>query len=80
MNKTMGNHNDWWVAAMNDNKWVMPYAPWWKRLPIIRHIRAFDMQIKLERDYAHGIGLLGLRTGYDEWVIHGIWYGLKGEL
>lgn len=30
-----------WVQDGLDNDWAMPFAAWWKRLPIIRHIRTF---------------------------------------
>jgi hypothetical protein len=36
--------------------WIMPTAPWYARLPIIRHFRAIGR----------------IPTGYDEWVIYGI--------
>lgn len=57
---------DKWLLDMNQNKWIMPFAPWWKRLPIVRHVRAAALKIKVEN-----------RTEYDEWVLYGIWHGLE---
>lgn len=68
---------DKWLLDMNQNKWVMPFAPWWKRLPIVRHVRAVALKIKVKKHYKSGIGIFGLRTGYDEWVLYGIWHGLE---
>ena len=34
------SQQDEWTEAQRDNGWVMPTAPLWKRLPIIRHVRA----------------------------------------
>lgn len=55
--------------------WQMPPAPRWKRLPIVRHLRAVWAAFMVERHYSRMGGLLGLRTGYDEWVLFGIWHG-----
>lgn len=64
-----------WHQSASDYGWKMPSAPWWKRLPVIRHIRAKWTQIQVERWYAYGPGSIGIRSGYDSWVIYGIWHG-----
>ena len=74
--KPMSNHDNW-LLDMDQNKWVMPFAPWWKRLPVIRHLRAIALRFKVEHHYTSGMGVFGLRTGYDEWVLYGIWHGLE---
>ncbi|QPC43985.1 hypothetical protein HW532_15580 [Kaustia mangrovi] len=66
-----------WREAGKLNGWRMPYAPWWKRLPVIRHIRALLIAERIGRWYRHGPGSIGLRTGYDDWVLVGIWHGLE---
>lgn len=57
--------------------WKMPRAPSWKRLPVIRHIRAMRLRIQIELWYAAGPGSIGLRSGYDNWVLFGIRRGME---
>ena len=71
----MSDHSAW-LQDMYENSWVMPFAPWWKRLPMIRHVRAVALKFKVEEHYTVCMGGLGLRTGYDDWVLYGIWHGL----
>jgi hypothetical protein len=72
----MTDHTEW-LTDKNANRWEMPVAPWWKRLPVIRHIRSVALKWKVERHYSVGMGVFGLRTGYDDWVLYGIWHGLE---
>lgn len=65
-----------WKALGAEYDWSMPAAPWWKRLPIIRHIRTLWIAYQVERHYAYGFGSIGLRSGYDDWVLWGMWRGL----
>lgn len=55
--------------------WSMPPSSWWKRLPIIRHVRAIyhSYFVICHNNFYTGLGLIP--TGYDQWVIHGIWKG-----
>lgn len=67
---------DQWRLHGNANSWEMPCAVWWKRLPVIRHIRASYHSVRAERHYqmyhrAHG----ALNSGYDRWVVWGIAHG-----
>lgn len=66
-----------WETDGQRYEWKMPSAPRWKRLPIIRHIRALKLKVAVERHYSAGIGMIGIRSGYDDWVIYGVWYGLE---
>lgn len=68
-----------WLKDGAENGWQMPTAPRWKRLPIIRHLRAIYWHNKVERHYrmCAALGMVG-RTGYDEWVVYGIWHGMEG--
>ncbi|WP_306150666.1 hypothetical protein [Roseovarius sp. MMSF_3281] len=54
--------------------WAMPAAPWWKRLPVIRHARAVLMYAELRE--------IEKSTGYPEtlrrWVALGTWKGKEG--
>lgn len=59
--------------------YVMPRAARWMRLPIIRHVRAIWLKILVERHYAMWAGV-GVRTGYDDWVVNGIWHGKERPL
>lgn len=64
-----------WKADGVAYGWVMPAAPWWKRLPVVRHVRAVWNGFWVEVWYRKGPGSLGLRTGYDNWVLWGIAHG-----
>lgn len=64
-----------WEADARAFEWTMPRASWWKRLLIIRHIRALIACVAVENHYSHGLGSIGLRSGYDDWVLWGIWHG-----
>lgn len=57
--------------------WQMPTAPVWKRLPIIRHIRAsyHSRQVARHNDFWQSFGKIP--SGYDNWVIYGIAKGLE---
>lgn len=66
-----------WTEDGLRNNWFMPTAPLWKRLPIIRQFRSAWNAYQVERWYAYGPGMIGLRTGYDEWVVFGIWHGME---
>lgn len=72
----MSDYYDW-VQDGVENDWIMPIAPWYARLPLVRHIRTILLKIAVHRHYTQGIGSIGLRTGYDEWVLYGIWHGLE---
>jgi hypothetical protein len=67
--------NDPWEIDGKLHGWSMPPSPWWKRLPIIRHVRAMYNSYLVNRHntFYRGIGLIP--TGYDTWVLHGIWRG-----
>ncbi len=69
------NDFDRWQKDGYEFGWTMPYAAAWKRLPVIRHIRAISAKIQIERWYSFGPGSIGLRSGYDDWIVYGIWSG-----
>ena len=50
-------------------------AAWPLRMPIIRHVRFYWLSWKIEQHYSMGPGSIGLRTGYDEWVLYAVWRG-----
>lgn len=52
--------------------WIMPTAPWYARLPIIRHLRAAHFYRKVTEWNSHFRAIGRIPTGYDEWVIYGI--------
>ena len=66
-----------WVQDGNEMGWEMPSAPWWKRLPVIRHIRAIYGLIKLEQHNRFWLRAGLIPTGYDEWVVYGIARGME---
>lgn len=52
-----------------------PKAGLFWRLPVIRHIRSVLVGIKIELWYSQGPGMIGIRSGYDDWVRYAIWRG-----
>ena len=69
-----------WVLDGNANAWKMPVVSRWKRFLLIRHVRAIYLKSKVETHYSVGMGRFGLCTGYDDWVLYGIWNGLERTL
>lgn len=69
-----------WLVTGTANGWTMPSAPRWKRLPIIRHVRALIEARRVDDWYETGPGALGaFRTGSDAWVVLGIWLGMERD-
>lgn len=70
----IGPAADWYIAK-NEQGWVMPTAPRWKRWPFIRHLRCalLSRQVAQHNSFFGSRGLL--ISGYDNWVLHGIWTG-----
>ena len=64
-----------WKRDAEDFGWIMPAAPCWKRVPVIRHIRAIWGGWQVARHEAFYRALGGIPTGYDRWVLFGIWHG-----
>lgn len=65
-----------WIKDGEKNGWVMPKAVWWKRLPIIRRIRASFLFLRVSRHngmWARATG--AIPSGYDSWVLYGIAMG-----
>lgn len=66
-----------WQRIGRENKWTMPPTPRWLwRLPLVRHLWVLWQAWQVERHYSHGFGSFGLRTGYDGWVLWGMWRNL----
>ena len=61
-----------WLEDGEKFGWEMPRAVWWKRLPVIRHVRAAYLSARVEfhNDFWLSAGLIP--TGYDNWVLWGI--------
>lgn len=74
----MNDHDaagDDWEADQKVHGWIMPSAPRWKRLPIIRHVRALICAGRV-RKHEQMVRFLGMiPSGYDQWVLYGIWKG-----
>lgn len=66
---------DTWKECGERNGWLMPTAPLWKRLPIIRHVRALKDAVALKRHEDMYISMGLIPTGYDQWVLWGIFHG-----
>jgi hypothetical protein len=69
----MNNHDEWFWAGV-DNGWEMPRVVWWKRLPVIRHIRAIyhQWEVNHRNQMYQYMGMIP--TGYDDWICYGIWH------
>ena len=68
---------EYWLDDKQRNGWEMPSASWWKRLPIIRHIRAAYYRFQVDRHNSFYRALGKIPTGYDSWVIYGIAKGME---
>lgn len=66
-----------WHQDASLNGWIMPFAPWWKRLPVVRHVRVVWHSWRLHRHNAIVRQMGMIPTGYDEWTLFGIWHGLE---
>ncbi|MEN5297506.1 hypothetical protein ABE530_04015 [Brucella sp. TWI559] len=69
----MREHSEWKLIG-EKNGWVTPDLGILYRIPIIRHVLVFRDAQRIERWYS---AVPGVRTGYDEWVQYGIWWGLS---
>ena len=64
-----------WESDGIHNDWIMPAAPKWKRLPIIRHLRAINEYLFVRR-----LERAGNRTfSQDRWIALGIWLGKERD-
>lgn len=60
-----------WREDGINNQWCLPERSHrFFRLPVIRHLRALYHTIRVEWHYTRCP--VGLRTGYDEWVLYAI--------
>lgn len=66
-----------WKADGDRFGYEMPAAPWWKRLPVIRHIRALIAAYRVENHNRFYRALGMIPTGYDSWVVFGIAQGFE---
>lgn len=65
-----------WREIGERNGWRMPPSPWWKRLPVVRHVRVLWHSYHLVRheQIARSLGMIP--TGADAWVLWGMLRGL----
>lgn len=63
--------DDDWKTIKARFGWKMPDAPWWKRLPIIRHIRARVWHAFMTFWNNSNLVL------YDKWFLYGISRGFE---
>ena len=79
MNNDFLTDQDRWEQDKKDFGWKLPECSQWKRLPIIRHLRVIylSLMLMLWRRYWDAQGFSGLHSGYDNWVLYGIWRGFK---
>lgn len=71
-----------WHEDQIRHGWVMPSATWWKRLPVIRHVRAAYYRYRaLEQARFFGRVGIGLGTIHelDAWICYGMARGWEGK-
>lgn len=68
---------DLWLEDKQVNGWEMPTASWWKRLPIVRHVRAIYHRVRLYHHNSFYLSIGMIPSGYDNWVIYGIAKGME---
>jgi len=66
--------DNWW-EDWRQRGWEMPTAPWWKTLPVIRHLRAAYLSVVVARHNAVWQARGKIPTGYDQWFLSGIAQG-----
>lgn len=64
-----------WVDDGIANGWTMPKAAWWKRVFLIRHVRAGFHTLRVARYEAYWRAQGLMVSGYDSWVLYGIAHG-----
>jgi len=69
-----------WIYDQKEKGWLMPRAAWWKRLPIVRHIRCAVHGAAIERHnfFYRSMGMIPQK--YDQWVLYGIFHGKERQL
>ena len=55
----------------------MPSAPWWMRLPAVRHVRAVIYRVEVRQWNAAMRSVGMVPSGYDDWVVYGIAKGME---
>ena len=68
-----------WDLMGRENRWHMPRAAWWKRLPLIRHFRAKLLEWKVEQHNRMWRSMGSIPNGFDNWVVFGIWHGKESD-
>jgi hypothetical protein len=63
---------DDWCAIGDKMKWKAPRFSRWLRFPVIRHVYAVMEAERVEQFQAC---CPGVPTGYDEWVLVGVFHG-----
>jgi hypothetical protein len=66
---------EWLAEGERWNWWAPQSAPLFFRLPVIRYFRWFIVNIIVGYWYHSGPGSIGLPSGYDSWVLHGVYRG-----
>ena len=75
------NSEKYWKEDAAKNGWTMESVAWWKRLPIVRHVRCAYLTIQAQRfrKMTHSMGLgIGGMPQKDSWVLYGIAKGYEG--
>jgi hypothetical protein len=77
MGAAMSDDLQRWLDDGRLYEWVMPCAPWWKRLPVIRRFRAAWASAKVAEHEAFHRSRGAIIVGYDKWVVWGMAHGYE---
>lgn len=69
-----------WMQDKAAYRWEMPRTAFWKRRPVIRHVRFILHSYSVSKHNAFWSSLGAIPTGYDRWVLYGIWHGMERSL
>lgn len=66
-----------WVARGLAFEWQMPAAPLWKRMWGVRHIRVLYLAWRISQHERLWRSVGAIPSGYDNWILVGIWHGME---
>lgn len=69
-----------WIDEGHEKGWMMPVKRWFQRWPIVRHFWVGWVGIQVERHNTRWRQMGSIPTGYDEWVLYGVWRGFDNAI
>ena len=68
---------DSWLNEGREYGWNMPTFSLWKRLPLIRHVFVLYTAVKIYRHESMWRAVGAIPSGYDHWVLYGLWHNYR---